>query len=145
MTYEQNLWLLLSAWTPAKYNKYRLQTGLCKPTLFSGLTMLGIPNIFTMDLMHLSVLNDPDLLLGLWRGTIKHYPPNDVSTWDWAVLKDQKQWKAHGETIKAAVPFIPSSFGHTRRLIFVMHWKARRRSEWFPSHQSSQSFLCSLI
>ncbi|KAF8228365.1 hypothetical protein L208DRAFT_1291898 [Tricholoma matsutake] len=61
--------------------------------------------------MHLLVLNDPNLLLGLWRGTIKHYPPDDVSAWDWAVLKDQKQWKAHGETIKAAVPFIPSLFG----------------------------------
>ena len=109
--YKRNLRLLLSAWTPALYNKYRLQTSLCKPTLFSGLTTLGIPNIFTMDLMHLSVLNDPDLLLGLWRGTIKHYPPDNVSTWDWAVLKDQKRWKAHGETIKAAIPFILSSFG----------------------------------
>ena len=107
-TYERNLRLLLSARTPAQYNKYRLQTGLCKPTLFSGLMTIGIPNIFTMDLMHLSVLNDPDLLLGLWRGTIKHYPPDNISTWDWAVLKDQKQWKAHGETIKAAIPFIPS-------------------------------------
>ena len=92
--------------------KYHLQTGLCKPTLFSGLTMLGIPNIFTMDLMDLSFLNDPDLLLGLWRGTIKHYPPDNISTWDWAVLKNQKWWRAHGMTIKAAVPFIPSSFGH---------------------------------
>src|SRR5882757_4982894 len=87
MTYERNLQLLLSAQTPAQYNKFRLQTGLCKPTLISGLMMLGIPNIFTMDLMHLSVLNDPDLLLGLWRGTIKHYPPDNISTWDWAVLK----------------------------------------------------------
>jgi hypothetical protein len=79
--------------------------------LFSGLMTLGIPNIFMMDLMHLSVLNDPDLFLELWQGTIKHYPPDDVSTWDWAVLKDQKCWKAHGDTIKAAVPFILSSFG----------------------------------
>ena len=115
MIYERNLRLLLSARTPAQYNKFRLKTGLCKPTLFSGLTTLGIPNIFTMDLMHLSVLNDPDLLLGLWRGTIKHYQPDNVSTWDWAVLKDQKRWKAHGETIKAAVPFIPSSFGRAPR------------------------------
>ncbi|KAF8229828.1 hypothetical protein L208DRAFT_1284760, partial [Tricholoma matsutake] len=45
-TYKRNLQLLLSARTPAQYNKYRLQTGLCKPTLFSGLTTLGIPNIF---------------------------------------------------------------------------------------------------
>ena len=61
---------MLSARNLAQYNKYRLQTGLCKPTLFSGLIMLGVPGIFTMDLMYLSVLNDPDLLLGLWRGTV---------------------------------------------------------------------------
>ncbi|KAI0304753.1 hypothetical protein BC826DRAFT_902685 [Russula brevipes] len=65
--------------------------------------------------MHLSVLNDPDLLLGLWRGTIKCYPPDDVSTWDWAVLKDKRIWQAHGDTIEAATPFIPSSFGRAPR------------------------------
>ncbi|KAI0282450.1 hypothetical protein BC826DRAFT_921758 [Russula brevipes] len=65
--------------------------------------------------MHLSVLNDPDLLLGLWRGTLKCYPPDDVSTWDWAVLKDKKIWKAHGDSIEAATPFIPSSFGRAPR------------------------------
>jgi hypothetical protein len=114
-TYERNLQLLLSARTLTQYNKYRLQTGLCKPTLFSGLITLGVPGIFTMDLMHLSVLNDPDLLLGLWRGTIKLYQPDDISTWDWCVLKDKKTWKAHGNSIEAAIPFIPSSFGHAPR------------------------------
>lgn len=88
-TYERNLRLLLSARNLAQYNKYRLQTGLCKPTLFSGLVTLGVPGIFMMDLMHLSVLNDPDLLLGLWRGTIKCYLPDDISTWNWVVLKDK--------------------------------------------------------
>ena len=114
-TYERNLRLLLSARTLTQYNKYRLQTGLCKPTLFSGLITLGVPGIFTMDLMHLSVLNDPDLLLGLWRGTIKLYQPDDISTWDWCVLKDKKTWKAHGNSIEAAIPFIPSSFGRAPR------------------------------
>jgi hypothetical protein len=110
-TYERNLRLLLSARNLTQYNKYHLRTGLCKPTLFSGLLTLGIPGIFTMDLMHLSVLNNPDLLLGLWRGTIKHYPPNDMITWDWVVLKDKKVWQAHGDSIEAVIPFIPSSFG----------------------------------
>jgi hypothetical protein len=68
-----------------------------------------------MDLMHLSVLNDPDLLLGLWQGMIKHYPPDDISTWDWAILKNKKIWQAHGNSIEAATPFIPSSFGHAPR------------------------------
>jgi Transposase family tnp2 len=114
-TYEKNLRLLLSARNLAQYNKYRLQTGLCKPTLFSGITTLGVPGIFTMDLMHLSVLNDPDLLLGLWRGTIKCYLPDNISTWNWCVLKDKKYWKAHGDSIEAATPFIPSSFGRAPR------------------------------
>lgn len=114
-TYERNLRILLSARTLAQYNRYRLQTGLCKPTLFSGVTTLGVPGIFTMDLMHLSVLNDPDLLLGLWRGTIKHYPPDDTSTWNWAVLSNKKIWRAHGDSIEAATPFIPSSFGRAPR------------------------------
>jgi hypothetical protein len=79
--------------------------------LFSGLNTLGVPGIFTMDLMHLSILNDPNLLLGLWQGTIKCYPPDDISTWDWAILKDKKVWQAHGNSIEAVTPFIPSSFG----------------------------------
>ena len=110
-TYDKNLQVLLLARNPSQYDKRRLETGLCKPTLFSGLNTLGVPGIFTMDLMHLSVLNDLGLLLGLWRGTIKHYPPDDISTWDWAVLKDKKVWQAHGDSIEAATPFIPSSFG----------------------------------
>jgi len=97
-------------------HKQQLETGLCKQTLFSALKYtLGVPNIFMMDLMHLSVLNDPDLLLGLWRGTIKKYKPDDISTWDWAVLKNPRVWKAHGHTVAAAAPFIPSSFGRTPR------------------------------
>ena len=55
-----------SAENPNQYKEHCKATGLCKPTLFSGLIMLGVPGIFTMDLMHLSVLNDPNLLLGLW-------------------------------------------------------------------------------
>ena len=114
-TYERNLRLLLSARNTGQYNKLRLETGLCKPTLFSELITLGVPGIFTMDLMHLSVLNDPDLLLGLWRGTIKCYLPDDISTWDWAVLKDKKVWQAHGDSIEAVTLFIPSSFGRAPR------------------------------
>ncbi|KAF8226798.1 hypothetical protein L208DRAFT_1498218 [Tricholoma matsutake] len=61
--------------------------------------------------MHLSVLNDPDLLLGLWRGMINCYEPDKKTTWDWAILKNKKIWKAHGDSIDLARPFIPSSFG----------------------------------
>ena len=64
--YEHNLQYLLVSQNNKTYKAHRLKTGLCKAMLFSGLITLGILGIFTMDLMHLSVLNDPDLLLGLW-------------------------------------------------------------------------------
>jgi hypothetical protein len=31
--------------------------------------------------MHLINLNDPDLFLGLWRGTVKVYPPDTLELW----------------------------------------------------------------
>ena len=66
--YHSNLRYLMNAPNKTQYKVRRLQTGLCKQTLLSGLPSqaIGVPKIFTMDIMHLSVLNDPDLLLGLW-------------------------------------------------------------------------------
>ena len=70
--------------------------------------------MFPLDIMHLVNLNDPDLLLSLWRGTIKVYPPDDVGFWDWHVLVSDV-WQAHGKTVMLITPFIPSSFGRTPR------------------------------
>ncbi len=64
--------------------------------------------------MHLINLNDPDLLLGLWRGTIKVYPPDNLELWTWRVLVGNV-WRAHGKTVAMATPFIPSSFGRAPR------------------------------
>ena len=64
--------------------------------------------------MHLVNLNDPNLLLGLWCGTIKVYPPDNVDLWTWRVLVG-KIWQAHGKSVALATPFIPSSFGHAPR------------------------------
>jgi hypothetical protein len=52
--------------------------------------MLGL---FPSDLMHLTALNITDLIMGLFRGTIEVGPGDDKSTWDWAVLMDDKTWK----------------------------------------------------
>ncbi|GLB36899.1 hypothetical protein LshimejAT787_0311860 [Lyophyllum shimeji] len=113
--YQTNLRQLIAAENPSQYNNLRLSTGLCKQTLFSGLRhAIGIPNIFVMDLMHLTALNDPDLLLGLWRGTIKCYPPDTKDSWDWKVLVG-KVWEAHGKTVAMATPYLPSSFGRVPR------------------------------
>ena len=86
--YSQNLNFLLSARTQGDYQNRRCEMGLCKQTLFTGLPRqpLPVPNVFTMDIMHLTVLNDPDLLLKLFMGKIDVYEPDDQYTWDWALL-----------------------------------------------------------
>ena len=82
--YKANLQHLLSAQTPSQYNTWWLATGLTKQIIFSGLChSLGVPNIFVMDLMHLTALNDPDLLLGLWHGMAKCYQPDTKDSCDW--------------------------------------------------------------
>jgi hypothetical protein len=113
--YSRNLQRLLGANNFSQYKDRRLETGLCKQTILSGLQEgLGIPNIFPLDIMHLINLNDPDLFLGLWCGTVKVYPPDRLELWDWQVLVG-KVWQAHGKTVAMATPFIPSSFGRAPR------------------------------
>ena len=109
--YHDNIWKLLGANNPAQFRDRRLETGLSKQTIFSGLRNgLGIPNMFPLDIMHLVNLNIPDLLLGLWRGTIKVYPPDNIELWNWCVLVGNI-WQAHGKTVGLATQFIPSCFG----------------------------------
>ena len=113
--YHDNLFKLLNADNPTQFKERRLETGLCKQTIFSGLRFsLGIPNIFPLDVMHLVNLNDPDLLLGLWRGTMKVYPPDSLEFWDWRVLVGNV-WQAHRKTVSLATQFIPSCFGRAPR------------------------------
>ena len=112
--YQQNLAYLLTANTQTEFRIWRLEVGLCKQTLFSSLPCqpLLVSNIFTMDIMHLTVLNDPDLFIKLFTGKINVYEPDDKSTWDWAVFyENDALWKAHREMVVRAVPFILSSFG----------------------------------
>ena len=115
--YQINLQELVDARTKRDYDKLRLATGLTKQTIFSALPRtLGIPNIFVLDVMHLIALNDPDLLIGLWRGTIKVYAPDSRDSWDWFVLK-KDIWETHGKTVGMATQYIPSSFGRAPRNI----------------------------
>ncbi|GLB43663.1 hypothetical protein LshimejAT787_1401750 [Lyophyllum shimeji] len=115
--YTANLHKLLTVPNNAQFKKERLATGLAKQTIFSGLPRsLDIPNIFVMDIMHLIALNDPDLLIGLWRGTIKVYTPDSKDSWDWVVLVGAV-WEAHGKTVAMATPYLPSSFDRAPRNI----------------------------
>ena len=117
--YQRYIWketssILLSARTLAQYStRYRLQTGLCKPTLFSGVTTLGVPGIFTMDLMHLSVLNDPDLLL-----------------WD--------RGEAQSNIIRPMIPPPGTGlFSATKRSGELTVTLSRRRLHLFPRHSKA--------
>ena len=117
--YKDNLdCLLAGSTTLTDYRALRLVLGLCKQTLFSGLPCqpLSVPSLFTMDIMHLSVLNDPDLFLKLFTGKLDVYEPDDRAEWDWAIFyRKPKLWSTHGETVPRSVPFIPSSFGRAPR------------------------------
>ena len=116
--YKMNIHFLLGATTQRNFAARRLAVGLCKQTLFSGLPRqpLPVPNIFTMDLMHLSVLNDPDLFVKLFTGKLDCFEPDDRSTWDWAVFhQNPALWTVHGETVFRCIPYLPSSFGRAPR------------------------------
>ena len=118
LKYQRNLDYLLAANTQLDFHIRRLEVGLCKQTLLSGLPYqpLPVPNVFTMDIMHLTVLNDPDLFIKLFTGRLNVYEPDDRLTWDWAVFyRNDTLWKAHGKTVVRAVPFILSSFRRAPR------------------------------
>ncbi|KAG6852239.1 hypothetical protein C0991_001710 [Blastosporella zonata] len=114
--YQEHLKRVLCARTQAEYEYQRRETGICKPSIFSGLpdrTYLGIPNMFPVDIMHL-VLNLADLLISLWRGKIDCSKEDRVASWPWAVLVDQA-WQIHGRDIAGATPFLPGSFDRPPR------------------------------
>ena len=98
LKYQRNLDYLLAANTQSDFHVWRLEVGLCKQTLFSGLPYQPLPvlNVFTMDIMHLTVLNDPDLFIKLFTGRLNVYEPDDRSTWDWAVFyRNNTDRRAH--------------------------------------------------
>ena len=57
--------------------------------------------------MHLIALNNSELWLGLWRGTIACDPKDSIDTWDWAVLTGDT-WIAHGAEVAEAARLVPS-------------------------------------
>ena len=86
--------------------------GILKLSLFLGLQQhkaLSLPSCFGSDLMHLLMLNIPDLLIPLWHGTFDCDKTDHRSSWDWAVLQGTV-WEAHGEQVAAAMPYLPGSF-----------------------------------
>lgn len=118
--YERNLKTLISSPNVTAYRSNRLITGIVKPSLVSGLRpecIFSVPGCFPGDLMHLAALNEPDLLLGLWRATIScdTRGGDTKATWDWAVLADAATWNTHGKLVAAATPYLPGSFDRPPR------------------------------
>ncbi|KAJ2936088.1 hypothetical protein H1R20_g1006, partial [Candolleomyces eurysporus] len=98
------------------YEKARLMTGISRPSLISALKYtLPPPKCFTVDLMHLLLNNIPELMLSIWRGTIKCDTDTDSKLmWDWATLSG-KRWEEHGQLIADAKSAFPSLFHRTPR------------------------------
>ncbi|KIY53770.1 hypothetical protein FISHEDRAFT_18296, partial [Fistulina hepatica ATCC 64428] len=116
--YLQNLQTVINSPNKTQYEQNRLQTGICKPSIFLGLSqkhMTPVPRLFGGDNMHLPSLNIPDLYIPLWRGTFSCDRTDNKDTWIWAVLKNPAEWKAHGKLVEAATHCIPGSFDRPPR------------------------------
>ncbi|KAJ6459140.1 hypothetical protein C8R47DRAFT_1328050 [Mycena vitilis] len=115
--YDANLKTLLSSRNETDFKEQRKATGICKPSLFSGIARsrrLGIPGMFPGDIMHWGGINWTDLVLSLFRGTMRCEPPDSKAAWDWAVLKGDV-WKKHGQAVADATPYLPGSFDRPPR------------------------------
>jgi hypothetical protein len=117
--YADNLKHLVTSPNQRQWEIRKTETGLTKPPLILGLSpsrCLGVPFCMTTDIMHLAG-NLSDLLLALWRGTLDCGVSDDVETWDWAVLRDDDLWTAHGKAVEIAGPYLPGSFDRKPRNI----------------------------
>ncbi|KAF9059842.1 hypothetical protein BDP27DRAFT_1430795 [Rhodocollybia butyracea] len=93
------------------YETCRRETGIVKPSLFTGLspnTTLGFPNMFPGDIMHFG-MNIAEMLMLLWCGTMKCDNRTDLKdNWHWAVLQG-------GADVQACTPYLPGSFDRPPR------------------------------
>jgi hypothetical protein len=64
--------------------------------------------------MHWACLNFTNLIISLFRGTLDCEKPDSKESWSWAVLQGTI-WKAHGESVAAATPYLPGSFNRPPR------------------------------
>jgi hypothetical protein len=110
--YQQDLSKVVSSTDQTDYEKNRKKIGISKPSILSGLAnnlMIPVPRCFPLDLMHLLFINLGELLIPLWRGTLRCDPTDDYGSWDWAKLTGII-WQAHGKLVADATQFFPSSF-----------------------------------
>lgn len=118
--YRENVAYVANSTSNSMHEKRRLETGIAKMTIVSGLPancVFGIPNCFPADIMHLVALNIPDLLIALWRATLPCEPGDNKDTWDWAVFRKPAAWKAHGQSVGDTTQYLPGSFDRPPRNI----------------------------
>jgi hypothetical protein len=111
--YAASLAVVCASTSKTAYERNRRETGISRPSIFSGLsigTYLGIPKMFPNDIMHL-IMNLAALFMDLWCGTIECHLTDNKDTWDWAVLQDQI-WELHGAEVGGSTSCLPSSFDH---------------------------------
>ncbi|KAF9020619.1 hypothetical protein BDZ89DRAFT_1072147 [Hymenopellis radicata] len=114
--YEHQLLFVQSSRNQTEYETRRRETGICKPSIFTGLgsnRILGVPNMFPGDIMHM-ILNLADLFMNLWRGKLDCSPTDSRSTWYWAVLHGDT-WTKHGIDVARCTPYLPGSFDRPPR------------------------------
>jgi hypothetical protein len=134
VVYKRNLDDLLKSKNQTEYEKARKRTGLCKPSILSGLVndyMLPPPKCFTVDLMHLLFINIGELLLPLWRGTLPAGRGDDSTTWPWATLQFGTAWKDHGSQVEASLRYFPSSFHRPPRNPALFINSQFKATEWY--------------
>ncbi|OJT06946.1 hypothetical protein TRAPUB_10052 [Trametes pubescens] len=128
--YRTNRNVLMASRTKAEYERNRKETGLTKPSIFSGLSrMFELPACFPLDYMHLVALNITDCFLSMWRGTITG-EKGDAAAHPWAVFDDDVSWKAHGREVARAAPFLPGSFDRPPRNIAERISSGYKAKEW---------------
>lgn len=135
--YRCNLAFVSASSNDAEFEKHRLATGICKPSLMSGLhssCCLPVPTGFSLDSMHLPALNVPDVLLNFYRGTFKCDPNDDKSTWTWAVFVGDV-WIEHGAAVARAKNYLPASYERP----------PRNPAEKINSGYKTQEFLTYMI
>ncbi|TBU36002.1 hypothetical protein BD311DRAFT_647769, partial [Dichomitus squalens] len=98
-------------------NSERYERQLADPSIFMGLPInCGFPGSFPADIMHLLTLNVTELVLGLLRGKLGRLPNSDsLDDWDWACLRDEEIWQAHGKLVAEASLYLPGSFDRPPR------------------------------
>ncbi len=115
--YQDNLIRVLASVNQARYEFNRLETGICKQSIFSGLNkahMLEVPSCFAGDIMHLPALNIPELFIPLWTKKIDCNKDDNKDLWLWATLVGEV-WKSFGKDVEDAKPYIPGSFDRPPR------------------------------